>query len=305
MKYSERLNYAKKEAKISISANSFLALMKVLTGLLTGSMAVLADGIDSTIDIFTSIITYVSSIISNKPPDKEHPFGHEKAETIASKTLSLIIFFAGAQLILSSVNKLFSGDINLNIMYIALIVSAISSFIKYLLFRYKLKIGKKIQNKAIIADALNMKSDVLISLSVLVSVLLVEFTGLNWIDPVAGILVGAIVIKTAIELFWENAQELMEGTIKGDKIYNDVYIVLEKINEIHNPHRMRIRKFGFKYIIDLDIELDPEMTVKEAHNITQNAEKIIKSKISNVYEVSIHIEPLGNIEEENFGVDNK
>jgi len=302
MNNSERLKYAKKEAKISITGNSSLALLKILTGLFTGSMAVLADGVDSSFDILTSIITYIASVISNKPPDKEHPFGHEKAETVASKTLSLIIFFAGGQLILSSVQKLFTGKIDLNVMYIALIVSVISCIVKFFLYRYKLKVGKTIQNKAIIADALNMRSDVLISLSVFISVLLVELTGMNWIDPVAGILVGIIVIKTAIELFWENAQELMEGTLKGDKIYNNVYSALKTVDNIHNPHKMRIRKFGYKYIIDLDIEVNPVMTVREAHNITKNAEKAIKEQIPNVYEVLIHVEPLGNIENENYGV---
>jgi cation diffusion facilitator family transporter len=302
MNSSERLKYAKKEAKISITGNSSLALLKILTGIFTGSMAVLADGVDSSFDILTSIITYIASVISNKPPDKEHPFGHEKAETVASKTLSLIIFFAGGQLILSSVQKLFTGEIDLNVMYIALIASVISCVVKFFLYKYKLKVGKTIQNKAIIADALNMRSDVLISLSVFISVLLVELTGMNWIDPVAGILVGIIVIKTAIELFWENAQELMEGTLKGDKIYNNVYNALKTVDNIHNPHKMRIRKFGYKYIIDLDIEVNPVMTVREAHNITKNVEKAIKEQIPNVYEVLIHVEPLGNIENENYGV---
>lgn len=298
----DRSSIAIKGSVVGIVLNSILALMKIITGLSSGSMAILGDGLDSSTDIMTSFITLASTRLASKPPDREHPYGHERAETVASKVVSMIIFFAGGQLAISSIRKLFSESIELTNLWLVLIVAVISILGKYYLYRYKMNIGKKIDSQVFIADALNMRSDIIISLSVLVGILLVLFTGLVWLDAIAGLLVSFIVLKTALDLFLETSNELMDGIPPDAEIYDRVFETLKDIEGVSNPHKVRIRKMGYKYLIDLDIEVSGDMTVNRAHELSVGVEKAIMNTDEKIYDVHVHIEPAGNVENENYGV---
>lgn len=303
MKDSERIRLARQGSIVGIVANAVLAVLKILTGFVTGSVAILADGIDSSTDILTSIITLISTSLSRKPPDTEHPYGHERADAVASKIVSMVIFFAGAQLAWNSFERLFAGTTEIENLFLVILVAGISSAGKLLLYRYKLGIGKKIDSSVFVADALNMKSDIIISLSVLAGSIAVRITGLQIIDTVVGLAVSALVIKTAIGLFWETNYELMDGLKPGDDTYSIIFEAIARVPGVKNPHKVRVRKMGYKYLVDLDIEVDPDLTVKKAHALAKNVEKAIITDHDRVYDVHIHIEPSGNIEDENFGID--
>ncbi|MCD6159276.1 MAG: cation transporter [Kosmotoga sp.] len=294
---------AKKGAVIGIVGNALLSALKIITGAFTGSMAITADGLDSATDILTSVITLVSTNLSKKPPDEEHPYGHERAETIASKIISMIIFFAGAQLAIFSMQKLISGKLLVENLPIVLSVAFISSAGKYALYKYKLYIGHKIDSDVFIADAINMKSDIFISLSVAAGMVIVKLTGLFVFDAILGLFVSAFVIKTAIELFMSSSYELMDGIQPRDDIYRRVLEEAANTNGVSNPHRIRIRKFGYKYFVELDMEVKGDITVNEAHELSKTVEKNIKQNVPKVYDVHVHIEPLGNVEKETFGLD--
>ncbi|OAA31442.1 cation diffusion facilitator family transporter [Kosmotoga arenicorallina S304] len=294
---------AKKGAIIGIAGNVFLSALKILTGLFTGSMAITADGLDSATDIMTSVITLVSTNLSKRPPDEEHPYGHERAETIASKIISMIIFFAGAQLAIFSIQKLISGKLVFENLPIVLSVALISSTGKYGLYRYKLHIGHKIDSNVFIADAMNMKNDIFISLSVAAGMVIVKLTGLFIFDAILGLFVSIFVIKTSIELFMSSSFELMDGIQPKDDIYRRVLEEAINTDGVSNPHRIRIRKFGYKYFVELDLEVKGDITVNEAHELSKTVERNIKQNIPKVYDVHVHIEPLGNVERETFGLD--
>ncbi|WP_245612755.1 cation diffusion facilitator family transporter [Kosmotoga pacifica] len=298
-----RDKYAKKGAVIGIIGNAFLSVLKIFTGLFTGSMAITADGLDSATDIVTSVITLISTNLSQKPPDTEHPYGHERAETIASKIISIVIFFAGAQLAIFSVQKLISGNLHIEHLPVVLYVAFLSSAGKYTLYRYKLYIGRKIDSSVFLADAINMRSDIYISLSVVVGMVIVKLTDLFVFDTILGLLVSAFVIKTAIELFMTSSYELMDGIPAKNNIYRRVLEEATRIDGVSNPHRIRIRKFGHKYFVELDMEVEGNLTVSKAHELSKAVEKNIKSSVPEVYDVHVHIEPFGNIERETFGLD--
>lgn len=299
----DRMVLSRRGSIIGVTGNAALAVLKVLTGFFTGSMAILADGVDSTTDILTSVITWISTSVSNKPPDAQHPYGHERADAVASKIVSMVIFFAGAQLAVSSIQKLFSGGSSVENIALVILVAAISSAAKYFLYRYKLGIGKKIDSSVFIADATNMKLDIVISLSVLGGSIFVGITGLQIVDSIVGLAVSALVIKTSIEVFWETNYELMDGLKPGDDIYKVVFDSIERVQGVQNPHKVRVRKMGYKYLVDLDIEVDPDMSVKKAHSLAKKVEASIKEDHKNVYDVHVHVEPSGNVEDENFGID--
>jgi len=302
MDRNNRDRIANKGSIIGVVGNLILSTGKIVTGLFTGSMAILADGLDSATDVMTSMITLASTKIASKPPDKEHPYGHERAEAIAAKIIAMIVFFAGGELAIVSIKKLFSGVPVINNLGLVLGVSLVSALGKYFLYRYKLSIGKKINSSVFIADAVNMRSDILISLSVFTGIFLVMLTGLTILDTIVGLIVSAFVMKSAVEIFLQSSAELMDGLPDNDGIYRKVFEAVNKVEGASNPHKVRIRKMGYKYLVDKDIEVDGNLTEYEAHQIAKNVEKVIVANKNNVYDVHVHVEPLGNVESENFGI---
>jgi len=299
----DRIEESKKGAWIGIIGNSGLALMKVITGLMTGSMAILADGIDTSTDIFTSVVILISAHLSAKPPDRTHPYGHERAETLASKIISFVIFYAGLSLLEESITRLFKGTSELSLNLLAFLVVATSVAVKYYLYMYKYKLGKKLKNLAMISDAKNMRNDVLISSNVMLGLIIARFTGLWFLDSILAILISLFIIKTAFEIFMEASYELMDGLPKEKLgIYEDIFSAVSKVEGVYNPHRLRVRKVGPKLFVEMDVEVDGNMCVNKAHELTLKIKKALMEKRGDIADVTIHVEPLGNIEEEGFGI---
>jgi len=264
-------------------------------------MAVLADGIDSASDIITSLITMVTGKIISRPPNIKYPYGYTRADTIAAKFLSFIIFFAGTQMAISSI-KLLINPVKAELpAAIAMYVTAFSIFGKLLLSQYLNKQGKKLNSLMLIANAKNMKNDVLISCSVLLGLIFTIFLKIPILDSLTALFVSFWIIKISIELFGKTNEELMEGN-SDTQLYKDIFGAVSKVYHAFNPHRLRIRKLGNLLIIEMDIEVDANMTVKESHMIAMKVEKSIKLDVQNVYDIMIHIEPLGNEEDEKFGI---
>ncbi|WP_129408490.1 cation diffusion facilitator family transporter [Marinitoga lauensis] len=302
MDYIEREKISTRSSLISIFTNALLALLKILIGFFTHSMAILADGLDTATDILTSFMTLIAGKISNKPPDIDHPYGHERAETIATKVVSLIIIYAGFEVLINSIKRLINEEIIIENALYVVIIALISVITKFALYKYRLSVGKKINSNAIIADALNMRNDILTSSSVLIGMIVLYFTGIWWLDPVIAILVSFMILKTGFEQFMESSNEFMESSPELKEIYDIVITESKTCNCVKNPHKIRARKFGYKIFIDMHIELPPEMTVKEANDICAKLEKKIKEKNDSIRDIVIHIEPYGNAEKECFGI---
>lgn len=299
----ERHEEIKKGAWVGIFGNAVLAALKILVGLLTGSYAILADGIDTSTDIFTSFVILLSSRISGKPPDETHPYGHERAETIASKIISFVMFYAGASLLVESVKRLVEQEFSLELTLTAFIVVGISVAGKTFLFLYKLSLGRRLNSPATISDALNMRNDIMISGTVLAGMFAMKTFGWWWLDSLLAILVSIMILRTSFSVFYEAAYELMDGMKRTElDMYDDIFAALERFPNVHNPHRVRIRKVGTKYFIEMDIEVDGKMSVKDAHELTVKIRKEMLKRRDDIEDVTIHIEPLGNVEEEGFGL---
>ncbi|BBE31863.1 cation diffusion facilitator transporter [Tepiditoga spiralis] len=303
MNDDNRNKLVNRAAYAGIIGNTFLAILKLFIGIFTGSLAILADGIDTTTDIATSFLTLIAAKISNKPPDKSHPYGHEKIETIITKLLSLVIIFAGYNLLIKSIKNIITPEFKINNLILVLITASISVIIKYFLFKYKLKIGKKINSPSSIADAMNMKNDVLISLSVLIGITIYYFTGIKILDPIIALLVSLMIFKVGFETFFEASNDLMDGSKNLGKIYLDIVNVVDKYEDIKNPHKIRVRKSGFVFFVDMHLEINGEKTINEAHSIIMKIEKEIKQLNVYIKDITIHVEPIGNNEKECFGYD--
>jgi len=300
-----RIQNIKRASWIGVIGNTILAVLKIFTGAVTGSFAVIGDGIDSTTDILTSFLTLWVTKIIDKPPDEEHPYGHGRAETIATGILAFIIFYAGIQLIITSIQRIFSGEVSQIPSAPAIYVTIFSIIVKIFLAWYKHSTGKREKSSMLIADAKNMRNDVFLSSSVLIGLIFTYVFNLPILDKIVALFLGVWIIKVAIEIFYEENHELMEG-VEDTSVYNQIFHAVGIVEGAYNPHKARIRKIGAYLIIDLDIEVDGQMTVTASHEIARQVEKSIKEHVEHVYDVLIHVEPLGNVEEdEKYGVCSK
>ncbi|MCL2602288.1 MAG: cation diffusion facilitator family transporter [Treponema sp.] len=300
----ERLDKARIIKVASLTAlfgNLGLAAMKITTGILSGSLALIGAGVDTSVDVLIAAMALFVSRIIARPADESHPWGHGRAETVATALLSFMLFFAGSQLILSAGRDIFFGAERDVPSFPALIVTAISIMGKLLLATSQYLLGKKADSPMLKANAKNMSADVLLSVGVLVGLGLSMLFDIAVIDSWAALAVGVWVIKAAFGIFLEANTELMDGG-SSKKYYSRVFDAVHSVAEAGKPHRVRMRRIAGFWAIDIDIEVPSRLTVTEAHTIARKVERAIKARIENVYDIMVHVEPEGNQETESFGI---
>ena len=298
----ERSRGIRRASWIAIIGNGVLAVLKIGGGLFAGSLAVVGDGVDSFSDIISSVISLFAAVIIAKPADPEHPYGHHRAETIATSLLAFIMFFVGFELIQNSIRGLVTPEEKEIPKILALWITGFSILGKTGLALYLRLYGKRIRSTMLTANGKNMQNDVLISLGVLSGLLFAVFFAAPIVDSILAAAIGLWVIISSVRIFLEINTELMEG-IEDPSVYEEILKAVEDTQGAVNPHRTRVRKLASCYIIDLDIEVDGGKTVDEAHDIALRVEETIKDRIDNIYDIIVHIEPKGNYEEtEKYGV---
>ncbi|MDR2910213.1 MAG: cation diffusion facilitator family transporter [Bacteroidales bacterium] len=287
----------------SAAGNLILSVAKIVIGILSGSLAVISDGIDSATDVLISFVMIFTAHIVNRPPNRKYVYGYEKAESIATKILSLIIFYVGIQMLVSSIQSFFSYQTKVMPAFIAIYVTVFSIFGKLVLAWYQYRQGKKINSSMLISNAVNMRNDVLISVSVLIGLCFTFILKMPILDSVAGLIVSIFILKSSVGIFMDSSVELMDG-VKDESVYQKIFEAVDMTHGASNPHRVRSRQIGNLYLIVLDIEVNPAITVKEAHDIVETVENNIRQMIENVYDIVVHVEPFGVCNKnEKFGID--
>ena len=290
---------------VALLGNIFIFLIKLITAYFTSSLAILADAIDTGSDIGIAVMTLVVSFIIKLPSSKKYPYGRHRAETIASLILSLTIVTMGFQLLITSIKKLFSQNQVLDDKFqlVAILVIITSVVFKFLLALNQFVLAKKANSAMILANAKNMTNDILLSSSVLIGISFSYYFHLIYLDLIVALIISLFILHSGFSLFWELNIELMDGNNKNI-LYKKLFNTVAEMKNVYNPHRARIRKMANLFDINLDIEVDANTTVYQAHKIAEELTSKIKQNIENVYDVVIHIEPHGikNDEEEGFGL---
>ncbi|MBN2352710.1 MAG: cation transporter [Spirochaetales bacterium] len=287
---------------IGVAGNALLAAAKIVIGLVSGSYAVLGDGFDSCTDIFISIITLAVSVVIARPPDREHPYGHFRAETIATAILSFVIFFIGGALVLTTVEKLFThGDLEAP-GKLSVVVTVISIVGKGFLAFSQFRLGKKSGSALLVANGKNMRNDIITSAGVLVGLAALYLFNIPLVDKILALAIGGWIMFTAVRIFRGTVTEMMEGEVDMD-LYNRIFAEVKAVPGLGHPHRVRIRKVGFHHLIDMDVEVDGRLTVTEAHDKVMDLERRVKAAVPTIYDIVIHMEPEGNVEhQERWGL---
>jgi cation diffusion facilitator family transporter len=276
----------KKAALLSIVVSFCLAVVKYFIGILSGSVALLADAIHSFTDVISSIGVFIGLKISSRKPTKEFPYGFYKTENIASLFLALAIFYAGYEIVLTSVEKF--GTAIVTDLGPAILVALLSVVTALLLSRYKLKVGRAINSPSLIADGQHTKSDALSSIAVLLGLVGYSF-GFSFLDSVAGIVVSVLIFRAGYEIFKDAVKVLLDASIDYEAL-NRIREVVASNCCVRKINSLKARSSGKFIFIELEVETNYK-DLERAHHLSEQIEAQIKSEMKNVDRVLIHMEP--------------
>lgn len=275
-------------ARLSIISNTLLIAMKLVVGLMSGSVSIISEAIHSSMDLVAAIIAFLSVRVSDNPPDSRHPYGHGKIENISGVIEALLIFVAAIWIIFEAVRKLLGDKIELDSIAWGSVVMLISAIVNIIVSRRLYKVARETNSMALEADALHLKTDVYTSLGVAAGLGLIIITGINWLDPVVAILVALFIIKESYELMRRAFTPLLDTAWSEDEIEE----LEKKLNELEvNYHDLRTRAAGNYRFIDLHIEIPGEVSVGSAHKYCDKIENELINYYKNIV-VTIHVEPI-------------
>lgn len=275
-----------KGAWISIFAYLFLSATKLLVAYIGDSDALWADGLNNSTDVVASIAILIGMRISQKPPDQNHRYGHYRAETIASLLAAFIMVAVGLQVIFSTVGKMFGEHVTKPDMLTAW-TALCAAIIMYIVYRYNLALSRKVNSSALYAASQDNRSDALVSIGAFIGILGTQF-GIFWLDPLAGLLVGIIICRTAWEIFKDATLVLTDAF--DEELLKEIKLEIKKFPEVKIVPDIKGRALGNQSVLDVTIKVDPNLTVSQSHDITVRIEK----KLANEYGIlhtHIHIEP--------------
>lgn len=292
---NNRYEEATKVTLISIMWNIILTLIKILGGVVGKSNAMIADGLHSASDIISSLGVLIGNKIAKTPHDKEHNYGHEKAETLVSFLLSMLLIYVALTISFNGVNSLLNLE-NVQVpTFLPLIISVISIGIKEYQYRITIKVAKKINSPSLKADAWHHRSDALSSVAAFIGIG-GSLLGFKALDPIATVIVGLFVAKVGLDIFKEAINELMDYSI-DEKDESQIISIANSTEGVLNIGELRTRKHGSMAYVDLTICVNKDLTVLEGHEIANKLEISILEELQIVKGITVHVEPCINCDE--------
>lgn len=288
MQRNERFDSADRIIKIGFWINAVLMVFKMSAGYWGHSEAVFADGIESACDFVAIFSTMVALKLGRKPFDEQHPYGHGRAESLAALFVSLVILATGGWILSNSVHSIIDRNFQTPSM-LAVAAAFLTIIIKEWLYRFTQKTGTILASPSLLAIAKDHRKDAITSISTLVGVVGAYF-GIGFMDPLAAGLTSFFILYIGCQTFRDAAHDLMDGSAPPDFIA-EVTRLAESVERVEHVHDIRGRRSGQYMIIDLKLEMDPSMTVKESHDLASKVKRLIFDGFPNVGDVMIHINP--------------
>ncbi len=288
MERDERFGLADRVIKIGFWVNAILMLIKLLAGYFGDSEAVFADGIESASDFIAILSAFVALKIGRKPFDKEHPYGHGKAESISAILVSLIILTAGAGILYIAVRTI-TVETYPEPHLIAVAAAFATIIIKEGLYRFTHRVSVKLESPAVEGIAKDHRKDALTSIATLFGVS-GAYCGVSFLDPLAAAVTSLFIFHIGLVAFRSAICDLMDSQV-SEEVLSSLTGIAETVPGVERVHKIRGRRSGQYLIIDLTLEMDPDMTVKQSHQIATQVKHLIFIKISNIGDVMIHINP--------------
>ncbi len=283
-------------AALSVASNSTLVILKVVVGLLIGSVSVISEAIHSGVDLLAAIIALFAVRTSHKPADREHPFGHGKIENISGTIEALLIFVAAVWIIYEAVHKLIVPK-PLEAVNLGVLVMGFSALLNFIVSAMLFKVGKETESHALQADAWHLRTDVWTSMGVMAGLALIwmgekVFPGVHfhWLDPVAAIGVALLIIRAAFKLTVDAGKDLMDRSLTAEEELAIRAIIVRHAPPARGFHRLRTRKAGSSRFVEFHLLVDGRMSVTVSHGLAKEITAEIGLRLPGA-SVTIHIEP--------------
>ncbi|MBU5636318.1 cation diffusion facilitator family transporter [Geomonas sp. Red69] len=285
---SDRFNKADRVIRIGFWANALLMVVKLAAGHFGHSEAVFADGVESACDFIAIGMTLIALKVGRKPYDSDHPYGHGKVESLSAIFVSLVIAATGGWILYGAATTMLAGRYSAPAL-VAVLAAAGTIVAKEALYRYSMKVGGDLGSPALLAIAKDHRKDAITSVATLVGVGCAYF-GLGVMDPVAAGLTSIFIFHIGYHTFRTSAHELMDGQPE-QSLLDAIAQLARSVEGVDQVHEIRARHSGQYLIVDLKLDMPPEMTVKRSHDISTEVKRRIFDHFSNVGDVMIHINP--------------
>lgn len=281
-------------AALSVASNSVLILLKIVAGALTGSVAILTEAVNSTLDLVASLVAFVSVRKADEPADEDHRYGHEKMENLAAAIEGMLILVGSGVIVFEAARRLATGG-KVEKLGIGIGVIAVSALANLVLSAYLGRVARATDSPALAGDAAHLRTDAYTSVGVLTGLALVEITGANWVDPVVALLVGGIIVRAGTRLLRSSSRVLVDEALPEPELA----VIREELlafgpRGILGYHKLRTRSAGARRYVDLHVQFRAGTTLEEAHAIAHDLQHGIAARLPNA-DVLIHLEPADRV----------
>lgn len=266
--------------------NLAVAFAKIIYGNLTGTLSMTADGYHSLFDGVSNIVGLVGSFIAARPPDKEHPYGHQKYETVASIFIALLLLYVGFEIFRSALDRFLVRSVP-EVTAISFLVIIGTMCINYLVTHYEYRQGLALRSQVLIADSLHTKSDIYVSLSVIVSLAAIKL-GFPLLDPVIALLISFLIFRAGFRIMKESSKVLLDMSRLEEE---EICRLVLGVEGVLGCHKIRTRGGVGDVRIDMHVLVQPDMPLEEAHLIAHRVSKMLKAEYKDVSDVVVHLEP--------------
>lgn len=283
---------SQRSALLGVIINPLLVIVKLVAGIYGHSYALIADAIESGLDIGVSIVTWRALRLGAKPPDSDHPYGHGKVEPLAAMVIALVLIAAAIGLAVESVRLIVTPHEVPHLF--TLPVLAVVIVTKALLSRFVFKVGESVNSTIVRTDAWHHRADAMVSVFAFIgiSVALIKGKGYESADDWAALVACGIIVFNALHMFRPALAEIMDAVPDNDNIESQVRHIASSVKDVRNLEKCRVRKYGLKWIVDLHVGVDGDLSVKRGHAIAHDVKDALIHADIGVADVLVHIEPV-------------
>ncbi len=282
---------AENTTRLSFVVNVILFVLKLIGGIFGHSRALLADALNSLLDIVANTVVWIGIKIAKRPADEDHPYGHGHADTLAALFVALLLVVTGVFIGVSAIHVIIDRDYQAPGM-IATIIAAFTIVVKEILYQWTIRAGRKANSAAVIANAYDHRADVYASSGALIGIVVAQ-VGFPILDPIAGFWIGLLILKNAVKLMRDNLHFLMGGA-PDSAVTRQITETARGHTGVQHVRNVKVRSAGPTYIADLKIMVDGELTVKAGHDIATDLKTELLKTVDNLQDAMIHVEPLND-----------
>ncbi len=292
IKYNNQQRYeaTRKVTLIGMVINILLSVVQLIGGVLTHSQALIADGMHTLSDLASDFVVLFASKLASKEADEDHPYGHERIETVATVVLGMALAGVAVGVVLNAIDRLIHPEKLLQPTSLAILLALVAIVAKEGLYQYTVHIANKIDSNLLRANALHHRSDALSSLLVALGVAGSALLQIPWLDAAAAILVAIMIFYMGVRLILDSTMELVDTSVEPDKV-SKIRAFISKLEGVENLHSLRTRKMGSKVLADVHIQVNSYLTVSEGHYIAENVINETTQAFPEMSDITVHIDP--------------